>query len=415
MVRPPGSRSSAARSAAPSMVSTTRRPADAPPRPGSGGPRSTLLPSSRTTSGLVAASPQDRRARCTMPLATASQDGDAAEDVDEHAAHVRVGQDDVEAVGHHLGRGAAADVEEVGRLDAAVLLAGVGDDVQGRHDQARAVADDADLAVELDVVEVLLLGLLLERVGRGDVDERRVAGLAEVGVVVEGHLAVEGEDRCRRRRSESASGLTSTSVASASTNVCPQADQDRGDLLGDLGREAAGGRRSRAPWPSSTPAMASTGTRASASGRSTASCSISMPPSRTPSPGRCGWPGRAGRRRSTPGLMSAPGSTSTRWTVWPLMSMPRIASAAAFGVGRRLGDLHAAGLAAAADLHLRLDDGHAADATPRLPRPRRGIGDLAEADRHAVRGEELLGLVLEQIHAAAPFCDGFDRGLRRRA
>ena len=49
---------------------------------------------------------------------------------------------------------------------AAELLAGVGDDVEGRHDQPGAVADDADAAVELDVVEVLLLGQLLERVDR---------------------------------------------------------------------------------------------------------------------------------------------------------------------------------------------------------------------------------------------------------
>ena len=120
--------------------------------------------------------------------------GDAAEDVDEHALDLRVAQDDVEAGGHHLGRGAAADVEEVGRLDAAVLLAGVGDDVERRHHQARAVADDADLAVELDVVEVVLLGLELERVGGVLVLELGVAGLAEVGVVVEGDLAVQRQD-----------------------------------------------------------------------------------------------------------------------------------------------------------------------------------------------------------------------------
>src|SRR6476469_9774930 len=98
--------------------------------------------------------------------------GEATEDVDEHALHVGVGQDDVQAVAHHLGRGAATDVEEVGRLDAAELLAGVGDDVERAHDQAGTVADDADGAVELDVVEALLLGRGLERVGRVLVLER---------------------------------------------------------------------------------------------------------------------------------------------------------------------------------------------------------------------------------------------------
>ena len=85
--------------------------------------------------------------------------GDAAEDVDEDGLHGRVGEDDGEAVGHDLGGGAAADVEEVGGAGAAA-----GDDVEGGHDQARAVADDADLAVELDVVEALGGGRRLQRV-----------------------------------------------------------------------------------------------------------------------------------------------------------------------------------------------------------------------------------------------------------
>src|SRR5215472_16370055 len=50
--------------------------------------------------------------------------GDAAEHVDEHAADGGVRQHDLQAVRHDLGRGAAADVEEVRRADAAVLLAG---------------------------------------------------------------------------------------------------------------------------------------------------------------------------------------------------------------------------------------------------------------------------------------------------
>ena len=120
--------------------------------------------------------------------------GDAAEDVDEDALDLRVAEDDVEAVRHDLGGGSAADVEEVGGLDAAVLLAGVGDDVEGGHDEPGAVADDADLAVELHVVEVVLLGLGLERVGRVLVLELGVLGVAEVGVLVERDLAVEGDD-----------------------------------------------------------------------------------------------------------------------------------------------------------------------------------------------------------------------------
>ena len=41
---------------------------------------------------------------------------DAAEDVDENAFHVRIGQDDLERRRHFLFRGAAADVQEIGGL-----------------------------------------------------------------------------------------------------------------------------------------------------------------------------------------------------------------------------------------------------------------------------------------------------------
>src|SRR6202041_388156 len=116
--------------------------------------------------------------------------GDPAEDVHEHAAHARVGQHDLQPVRHHLGGGAAADVEEVRGADAAERLARVGHHVQGGHDQARAVADDADLAVELDVVQVLGLGPGLNRVDVADVLELGVL-LAERGVVVQRHLAVD--------------------------------------------------------------------------------------------------------------------------------------------------------------------------------------------------------------------------------
>src|ERR1700754_1803545 len=118
--------------------------------------------------------------------------GDAAEHVDEHAADRRVGQHDLQAVGHHLGRGAAADVEEVGGPHPPERLTGVGHHVQRGHDQAGAVPDDADLALELDVVEVLGLGLRLQRVGAGVVRELvEVLLLAERGVVVQRDLAVQ--------------------------------------------------------------------------------------------------------------------------------------------------------------------------------------------------------------------------------
>src|SRR3954453_7802947 len=160
--------------------------------------------------------------------------GDPAEDVDEDALHGRVGQDDVQPVGHDLGGGPIADFEEVGRADPAELLAGVGHDVQDPHDQAGAVADDADLALELDVVEVLLLGRGLERVRRGGVLEVGVARVPEVRVVVEGHLRVQREDRAVGRLGQRVD-LDQRGVLLAED--VPQLDGDRDHLVADLGGE----------------------------------------------------------------------------------------------------------------------------------------------------------------------------------
>src|SRR6476619_4850286 len=162
--------------------------------------------------------------------------GDAAEDVDEHALDLRVRQDDVQAVGHDLGAGAATDVEEVGRLDAAELLAGVGDDVEGAHDQPGTVADDADLALELDVVEVLLLRRGLERVGGGGVLERRVLRLPEGGVLVEGHLGVERENGAVGRLGQRVD-LDQRGVLLRED--LPQLHGDGDDLVTHLGGEVA--------------------------------------------------------------------------------------------------------------------------------------------------------------------------------
>src|SRR5699024_6747308 len=151
--------------------------------------------------------------------------GDSAEDVDEDGLDLLIAEDDVETVGHDLGRGAASDVEEVRGLDVVVLLTGVGDDVEGRDDQYRAVADDSDLTVEL------------ERVLRADVAQLLVLGVAEVGVVVQGDLAVEGED-------VTGTGLDQrVDLDQGGVFVLedgPQAGQHGGDLRGSLSVEAGG-------------------------------------------------------------------------------------------------------------------------------------------------------------------------------
>src|SRR5205823_6621156 len=67
--------------------------------------------------------------------------GDAAEDVEQHALDVLVHQHDLERLADLVGPGAAADVEEVGRL-----AAGAVHQVEGHHRVAGPVPDDADLA-----------------------------------------------------------------------------------------------------------------------------------------------------------------------------------------------------------------------------------------------------------------------------
>src|SRR3954453_23619928 len=164
--------------------------------------------------------------------------GDAAEDVHEDRLDRRVAEHDLQAVRHHLGARAAADVEEVGRLDAAVPLAGVRHHVEGGHHQAGAVADDADLAVQLDVVEVLGLGGLLQRVDRGLVDERLVVGVPEPGVLVQRDLGVQAEHPAVAGLGQRVD-LDQGGVLGH--EGLPELHRDVDDVLGHLGRELGGG------------------------------------------------------------------------------------------------------------------------------------------------------------------------------
>ena len=66
-------------------------------------------------------------------------------------------------------------------------------------------------------------------------------------------------------------------------------------------------------------------------------------------------------------------------------------------VGGR-GDLHAAGLAAAAGLDLRLDHDRLADLLGDRLGVLGGVGDPAGRGGHVVLGEQFLRLVLEKIH-----------------
>ena len=95
------------------------------------------------------------------------------------------------ALDDRLGLRAAAGVEEVrGRA------AGLGDDVERRHHEPGAVAEDADVAVELHVGQPALLRHLLLRVLGARVAQRGGVGVAEERVAVERDLRVERDAPC---------------------------------------------------------------------------------------------------------------------------------------------------------------------------------------------------------------------------
>ena len=110
-------------------------------------PSSTLVPSRRTTSGTPRLT---SRAAATTPSAITSQRMMPPKMLTRMPSTLGSDEDELEGRGHPLLGGAAADVEEVGRR-AAVQL----DDVHRRHRQAGAVDHAADVAVELDVVELV--------------------------------------------------------------------------------------------------------------------------------------------------------------------------------------------------------------------------------------------------------------------
>ena len=79
--------------------------------------------------------------------------------------------------------------------------------------------------------------------------------------------------------------------------------------------------------------------------------------------------------------------------------MPRISAAAAATSSARGADADAAGLAAAAGLDLRLDDHRQAELAGRRPRLRRRRTPARRQDRQPGLREQLLALMLEQVHA----------------
>jgi hypothetical protein len=114
---------------------------------------------------------------------------DTAKDVEQHRLDLRIGEDHLDRAGDRLRPRTAARVQEVGRC-----AARLGDHVQRGHDQPGSVAEDPDIAVQLDVGETALLGHLLLRILVGQVSKLGVVGVAEQRVVVERHLGIQRLD-----------------------------------------------------------------------------------------------------------------------------------------------------------------------------------------------------------------------------
>ena len=171
-----------------------------------------------------------RRRASTTPLATSSTRVMPPKMLTKMARTARIGIDDVEGGGHDVGVGPAPDVQEVGRRPPHL-----GDDVESGHGQPGAVGDDPDRAGEADVVETLLLGQLLPLVELFVVGVVGPFGVAVGGVVVQGHLGVEGVDPAVGGEDERVD-LGQVAVALDVTGV--ELEQEGGRLLPGLGVEA---------------------------------------------------------------------------------------------------------------------------------------------------------------------------------
>ena len=320
------------------------------------------------------------------PLATSSQRVMPPKMLNSTAVTFSLERITSTALRDRLGVGAAAGVEEVRRLAARVL-----DDVQRAHDQAGAVAEDADVAVELDVGEVPLAGHLLLRVLVGHVAQRRVVRMAEQRVVVERDLGVERRDLAvggddQRVDLDERRVLGDEGVVELAQQRADRAD-DVGVDAGVEGEPAAvevleaeqrvdvqAGDRVRVALGHLLDVHAALGGEHDQRllGRA------------VEDDRRVVLRGDVGGRLH-PHLVDGEAADVHADDVRGVL----------LGLVAVLGDLDAAGLAAAADLHLRLDHARVAD----LLGGRDGLADrgrgLARGDRDTVASEQLLALVFE--------------------
>ncbi len=320
--------------------------------------------------------------------------GDPTEDVDEHALHARVTENDAQAVGHHLRRSTAADVEEVRRLHPAVLLAGVRHHVQRAHDQPGAVADDAHRTVEFDVVQSLGHRLALQRVYGAGVVEVGELRVPEVGIPVEGDLAVQSDDRAGRILHERVD-LDQGGVGTGEDR--PQLLRHVDDLVGNGFRKP----RSRHDLPCLGLVHSGPGVdRDSGQGlRIVDGDLLDLDPTlhrghrQERAVGPVEQVGEVVLLRNVAGLRDEHAVHGV-----PLDVHPQHVPGLGLGPGRVVGEFHTTGLPAAAGLHLRLDDDPTADRLCGRTGLLRRRGHRPTQHRYAVLGEQVPRLVLEQVH-----------------
>ena len=114
---------------------------------------------------------------------------DAAENIDQHCLHIRIGKQNAECVLDLFGVGAATDIQEIRRTAAGEL-----DDVHGGHRQAGAVHHAGDVAIELDVVQAELGRFHFERIFFVEIAQVDQVLVPEHGVVVEVDLGIQRDD-----------------------------------------------------------------------------------------------------------------------------------------------------------------------------------------------------------------------------
>ncbi len=111
-----------------------------------------------------------------------------AEDVDQDSFHILVFQNDLKPLLNHFFAGPPSYIEEVRRFGACQF-----DDVHGGHGKPGAVHHGAYVAVQTNVVDIVLLGLGIQGIFLPGIIQGLHLLLPDQPVVIKGDLAVYGK------------------------------------------------------------------------------------------------------------------------------------------------------------------------------------------------------------------------------